>query len=182
MIWKSVKILIGILVILGLGFTLFEELGMIPAVKATKGDELSTSTVNSLLKEGIIEPNENIHFFYSEDLFSFTNYGNLFTDKRIISYETDEDTDERTIFYAEYDEVSDIKFKASEEALEDSMIHIYVNGVHGFSLLVSNEDDGDKLFYKSLVKLWIGKISKKPNKSLIPEPESGAKLVMASSL
>ena len=154
MILKGVKILFGIIVLLGIGITIVEELGMIPSIQTVRGDEFKERSVNSLLKEGIIAPKEHIHFFYSEDLFSFTNYGNLFTDKRIISYESDEETGERAIYYAEYAEVSNIEFEAGEDVLEDSMIHVYVNGEHDFSLIVSNEEGGDKLFYDSLVRLW----------------------------
>jgi len=133
--------------------------GYVPDSKVVSGDTLSLSVIEDLRDEGIIEGDESIKYFYSEDLFSFVNYGNLYTDKRVISYEIDYDTNARKIYSAKFADISDLQFQESEEVLSDSMIDVYVNGEVEFSLVVSNEEGGDETFFNSLERFWQNKLS-----------------------
>lgn len=128
--------------------------GQIPDSKAVSGGELPTGVIAEFHEIGIVPNDEKIHYFYSEDFFSFINYGNLFTDKTVIAYETDEISNERNIFSAKYNEITDIKFDKAPNSFDDSTIEIFVNGESSFSLFVSAEENGDDKFYQKLLKTW----------------------------
>ncbi len=152
--WKIAKFALTGLFLIGLFFKLSVLTGAVPDSKVVSGDELPSDAVAVLRDLGIISRNEEIHYYYSEDLFSFENYGNLFTDKRVVSYETDEDTGERAIYSATYDEVSDITLEKSSSTFENSLIEVNIDGEHDFYLVVSQEENGDEIFYKKLVERW----------------------------
>ena len=59
--------------------------------------QLSNDTKQELVEAGIVADHETILYYYSEDLFSFVDFGNLFTEKRAVSYELDPDTNEQNI-------------------------------------------------------------------------------------
>lgn len=128
--------------------------GQIPDSKAVSGDELPSGVISELYEIGIVPNDEKIHYFYSEDIFSFVNYGNLFTDKTVIAYETDEISNERNVFSAKYNEITGIKFDKAPNSLDDSTIEIFVNGESSFSLLVSAEENSDDKFYQKLLITW----------------------------
>ena len=133
--------------------------GYVPDSKVVSGDTLSASVIEDLRDEGIIDGDERIKYFYSEDLFSFVNYGNLYTDRHVISYEIDSDTNTRNIYSAKFADKSDLQFLESEEVFSDSIIDVYVNGEVEFSLVVSNEEGGDETFFNSLERFWQNKLS-----------------------
>jgi len=154
---KVLKFLgLGLIVLLA-AFTMFMMTGQIPDSKAVTGAKLPGSAISDLREAGIVSENEEIIYFYSEDLFSFVDYGNLYTNERVISYELDEDTGERNIYTAKYDIITDIKMTESTSLIEDSVVEIYVNGELEFSLLVSAESNGDDRFYKKLLEKWKAK-------------------------
>jgi len=136
-------------------FGLLTLRGQTPDIKAVTGSDLSSHAKQKLVEAGIVTESENIEYFYSEDLFSFVNFGNLFTNERVISYELDADTDEKNIYSATYGEISDIEFNKSESMLEDSTIDIYQDGSFSFMLVVSNEENGDEAFHNKLVQNWM---------------------------
>lgn len=128
--------------------------GVMPDTKVVAGDSLPSEVVASLREEGIIQDGEKIQYYYSEDLFSFENYGNLFTETRVVSYETNEETGKRVIYSLPLAQVTDINFVKGESEFDDSIIEIFADNKHKFSLLVSREEDGDDKFYSSLVSRW----------------------------
>ncbi len=132
----------------------FMTLGSIPDSKAVTGAQLSEGTKQKLIDAGIVGENETIKYFYSEDLFSFVNYGNLFTDKRVVSYEIDDGTNERAIYSAAYNEITNIEIEQSENFLDDSTIQVYENDEFSFMLVVSTEENGDEAFFNELNKTW----------------------------
>lgn len=160
-------ILAGIVFLIAL-FALHMAIGQVPDTKVVAGEKLSTSAKQSLIDADIVSSDETVHYFYSEDLFSFDNFGNLFTDTRVVSYELDYDTDERVIYSATYSEISDIEFNKSDSLLDDSTINIYVAGVYQFLLVVSPEAGGDQTFYDSLAQTW--KANRPEDNMRIDEP------------
>jgi len=148
---------IAIILIITVAFTMVEVLaffGKVPDTKAVTGSELSDSAKGDLVQSGIITNAEKIYYFYSEDFVSFIDYGNLFTDQRVISYELDQDSDERTLYSANYAEISDIQFHQSQDLLEDSTIEIFVDEELAFMLYVSTERRRDQAFFSKLIKVW----------------------------
>lgn len=137
--------------VLGVVFTFT---GHMPDTKAVIGEKLPTAAKVKLIESGLVGEGESIEYFYSEAMLSFVEFGNFFTDTRVVSYELDEETNERVIYSATYDEISDLEFEKSTDILEDSLIYVYQDGVWSFALVVSNEADGDVAFYNKLAQMW----------------------------
>jgi hypothetical protein len=153
-VWNIIKYFLLAIVLLVVGLAISINFSVIPDTKVVTGSELPNSVKEEMVENGIITEKEKIQYFYSEDLFSFIDYGNLFTQYRVVSYELDGETNERSIYSATYPEISQIEFKEGATQLDDSLIDVYVDGRHSFSLVVSREEDGDKVFYDALVEKW----------------------------
>lgn len=151
---KILKICFTLVILLSIVFTVLTLFGKIPDIEAVTGEKLPSEAVTSLLESGIIKEGEKIQYYYSEDLFSFVDNGDLFTNSRVIAFETNPDTNDRKIYSAVYSEISDIKFIKSESTLEFSEIEIHVKNRPTFRLYVSTEEGGDQLFYKKLIEIW----------------------------
>jgi hypothetical protein len=143
---------VGIVIVLVLFFILAKQ-GTIPDVAAIPGERLPEVVKQLLVNEGIVSVEETIQYYYSEDLFSYKNYGNLFTDYRVISYELDED-EQRQVYSAEYKDIDKLVFDRDDPDRWDSTIKVYTKSGHAFTLVISNEDGGDKTFYDKLKDLW----------------------------
>lgn len=152
--FKIIKILFAGMLLIGSVFAVFIATGSVPDTKAVTGSELPDSAQQKLVESGIVFENEVIEYYYSEGLTSFVDYGNLFTDTRVISYELDPDTNERNIYSATYGEISGITFDKSDSMLEDSVIEVYESGEYSFLLYVSSEDGRDVKFYQKLTEIW----------------------------
>ncbi len=151
---KILKYGFTLIVLLGIALTVFISMGEIPDSKAVKGKDLPSGALESLREAGIVSKSEKIHYFYSEDLFSFVDYGNFFTDTRVVSYEVDGETNQRNVYSANFEEITNIQHNSSESFLDDSIIEIFVDEQHSFNLVVSTEGNGDQRFYKKLVETW----------------------------
>jgi len=155
--FKFIKSLFFFMLLLGAVNNFLIFIGQIPDEKAVTGDELPDSAKLALIESGIISEDEKIEYYYSEGILSFVDYGNLFTDIRVISYEVDQESDSRYVYYAHYGDISDIKFNKSDSLLDDSVIEVYENGDLSFFLVVSNKGNLDEAFYKKLVQVWKSK-------------------------
>lgn len=157
---KIIKFIFSIIILSSVGLTLMGKLGFVPDTKVVPGSELSDGTLEDLMAKGLLVEGESIQYFYSEDLTSFVDYGNFFTEDRIVSYELDESGEELLIYTATYQEVSDIQFLDAESSLEDAYIEIYTGEEDpSFYLVVSTEEDLDEVFFSELVKNWKAKKS-----------------------
>ena len=99
-----------------------------------------------------LEPDEEVLYFYSAGLLSIREDGNLFTDRRVISYqELDGQLD---LYDAAYDDITSINFTPSNNMFEDSTITINLTNGDWFVLFISTESNGDDTFYQKLHELW----------------------------
>ena len=171
--WKFIKFCFALIFLLAAALTLFKSMGEIPDIKAVRGSELSQDVISEMVETGIIGEDEQIRYFYSEDLLSFIDYGNLFTETRVVSYEIDEDTGEKYIYSATYGEITDIRFVETEGVLDDSVIEIHIDNQHNFSLVVSKEEDRDKQFYEEMLELWKNNRDKRIGENDVLSPPIG---------
>ncbi len=79
-------ILIGLPIV---GFLIASSTGVIPPTAVVAGADLSTRQVRMIREFAELEQYEQIDFFYSNAL-SLRDDGNIITDKRVVSYHTDE--------------------------------------------------------------------------------------------
>ncbi len=146
-----VGLIVLLLIVLGAGI----ESGFMPDSQALSRGKIPRPQLNELEEMGIVERGETVLFFYSGGLFSVEDDGNLFTDYRVISYQTFED--EREVYSATYPEIVELVFEENDEWAGDSTILVEKTDGTLFTLVVSNEGSKDSLFYKQLHQLWLEK-------------------------
>ena len=102
------------------------------------GDRLSSIDSAFLVEQGIVTPNEEIDFFYSDGMLSILEDGNLLTNMRLISYEKGEEDYE--IYAEEIDKVSGFRVYKSESFLDNTIIEISATPVIALGSLGSFDD------------------------------------------
>ena len=144
--------LIGIVLVALLAVGVLMTTGHVPDTAAVAGDQLPPPTLDFLREEGIVEEDEEVLFFYSGGFLSLREDGNLFTDRRVISYW--EDDDGLQVLTATYPQISSIEPHYVDGFLEDSEVTIELLDGDSFLLLVSNEGDQDERFVELLIETW----------------------------
>ena len=140
--------IVGLLMLVGLAI----EAGSVPDANALPKGKLHPRVITQLRELGIIESDEDVQFFYSAALFSIEADGNLFTDKRAISYQK---TDEQLELYsATYQEIASLEFNQRDTWVDDSTIIVTKKDGDWFALIVSTGAQGDELFFKLLEETW----------------------------
>ncbi len=119
-----------------------------PPTRALRDSEIPSSYQTALLEAGVLEPDEQIQFFYSAGFFSILEDGNLLTQKRVISYETA--GGELLVASSPYSEIRELDVAYSDSFLEDTIITISTSSGDEFILFVSTEDGRDKEFVSVL--------------------------------
>lgn len=158
----STKLLIGCAVLVG-AIILFGCIGLIavgmlvdsdsvPDTAALPKGKIPAVQIERLRELNIIEIDEEVQFFYSTGLFSIDSDGNLFTDRRVISYEGLDG--ELQIASATYSEIESFEFYDSDDWLDDSTITVYKKDGDWFMLLVSPEGGRDAVFFQQLEEMW----------------------------
>lgn len=152
--WLAIAgIALGTFLVLGLTVLYVgSQTGYLPDTKAIPGENLQPRVLELLRQEGFVEPDEEVLYFYSAGFLSFLDDGNLFTDRRVISYAQWEGP-EVQIFSATYPEVLEIEPTWSNSLFEDSVLTIHT-ATHEFELWVSNEGKRDREFYRRLIETW----------------------------
>jgi len=135
--------------LIGLGVML--TFGGIPT-KVVPGSELTPRQTQLLQDNGIVESDEQILMFYSQAVFSILQEGNLITDKRVISYEKEEE--DIWIYDARYHEITDIRVEQKGNSSKDTIVKIALADDGYFLLFLSAEDQGDDKFLGILQQKW----------------------------
>lgn len=115
--------------------------------------QMLKSDLKFLYRKQVLPANEMIHYFYSDAFFSIRDDGNGFTDDRVFSYWIDEQEG----FLSEvatYDQIKNIEVEYGEDDDSNTIITITRIDSSNFLLFASQIDDGDKLFFTELNKLW----------------------------
>jgi len=142
---------VGALIVMGV----MSETGTIPGTKVVTGAELNADARQMLIDEGVVEAGELIHHYYSTGILSYREDGNLYTDRRVISYwEMDDEISVSEAFYSDIERI--------EPDYQDGLLLDSVVWIHGqsdgeewaFDLYVSNEDGLDHTFIEGLIETW----------------------------
>ena len=152
---KAFGILVGILAalvliaLMALGFAV--EAGFLPSAEVFTEDTLPESYLETLRKENIIDDDETVDHFYSSGILSILEDGNLFTDKRVVSYETY--NDELAVYSAPFEDIQSITMTAAEDFFGYSEITVTTDD-DGFLLFIDNAENMDNTFYEALMAAW----------------------------
>jgi len=128
------------------------NLGYFPDSAAVRGSDLPSHVVEKLVDADIIEPDEQVLYYYCAALFDYLEDGNLFTDKRVISYW--EEGEQLQVEAAPYSEIADIDVEQASGWLDDALITIEREDGSQFVMYVSGEKGGDRKFQKELERAW----------------------------
>ena len=122
----------------------------IPSTEVLAGDKLPKSEVRTLLSEGIIDDNEQVVYFYSAGVSSILEDGNLLTDRRVISYFTN-DENELEVYELFFAEIRNVELVQDGNFLNDSIYKVFSNEGDAWLLLyLSAESRGDIRFVEAL--------------------------------
>lgn len=120
---------------------------------ATRGEDLMASTRRFLAGKGIIEPDEDVRWFYSRGLFGVHDNGNLITDRRAIVYRR---LDDGTLEVRSVDYPSMVRIYANfnDAYLEDvTGVRIDVGDGSQLFLAMGDGDAGDPEALEELRRL-----------------------------
>src|SRR5688572_949996 len=92
-----------------LALMLVDQFGLTPSTKVVAGTEMKSSDLRYLRSADIIEDDETVLFFYSTGLVSIRDEGNVLTDRRVISYESDSDESKLAVASATFGEIKNIE-------------------------------------------------------------------------
>ncbi len=129
------------------------ELGFVPDIGPRAAGEIHPRVLDQLVEADLVKPDETVLYFYSYDAFSVLRDGSLFTDQRVISYQTVDG--DRTVHDATWNEIRFIDFHPAPTLIDDSIITISRTDGSWFTLYVGTEADGDKAFHEQLHELWM---------------------------
>lgn len=122
---------------------------------ARSGEELDDEVLDFLRGESIVEVDEQVLFFYAKTSDSLRVDGNLFTDRRVISYWESEDE----IFTREalYPQIAGVEPSWEKGRHEVTTVSVELLEGDPFELWISPEDGGDRAFVRSLEATWKAK-------------------------
>jgi len=133
-------------------FAVALELGYFPSTAAVAGDDLPDHVVALLREERILEPDEEVLYYYSGGLFDYLEDGNLCTDRRVISYWSE--AGELYVEAAPYADIVDLEVEPAAGWIEDATLHAELRSGEVITLYVAGEDDGDAAFEAALRRAW----------------------------
>ena len=136
------------------GGVLFAPLAAIgtlgPSTAVVAGADVTAGELAFLREEGLLEPDEQVLYFYSTGLLSIRGEGVMATDLGVTSYWTDPVTEELSAAYLPYSDIDDIETNPSTHPLEDTVVRI--TGADGFWFMfyLSAEGGGDQRFLEEV--------------------------------
>lgn len=135
-----------------LAYTFLSGTAVIPGNIVIEGNRVPAYVINFLHEEDLLDPGEEIVYFYSLAFLNYRSDGNYFTPNRVVSY-----WDEFDGFYVEeaaMTEIADIDASFSTGTLEDTMITVTRTNGTEFILFVSPDEGGDRRFFQTLQEHW----------------------------
>ncbi|UTA46942.1 DUF3857 domain-containing transglutaminase family protein [Simiduia sp. 21SJ11W-1] len=151
--WNYRHYLLSLISVPILLLSIGSELGFMPSDKVVSGNALHAHTLNDLRRKGVIEPKDQIQYFYSDALFKFLEDGNGFTNRHIFSYWADEESGFQ-VELANFEDIANIEFEPANGWGENAIITITRKDESSFLLFASSMEGGDKQFFKALNERW----------------------------
>jgi len=142
----------GLLVLMIAGYGILVESGVVPEVEVTSGSNMRQKDRSLLIEMGIIQPKEDIEYFYSAGFLSILEEGSILTDQRVISYVKDE-TSGLQIYELFFDDIADIKLIEQGSYIVHSIYEVgSIRKDAAIRLSLSVLDSGDVTFIEALRK------------------------------
>lgn len=147
---------VSIASVIGLGIVILFSLGVLglnsPSFEVIKGNELDEEQLSFVQQKGLLEPDEQIDYWYSHGLFDFKDGFVFFTAQKVVIYNSEWDTPAEHI---RFEHIKEIEIKEdSTDVLSDPTIYLYLYDNTYFYFPVSNENDKDQEFYNRMREVW----------------------------
>lgn len=128
-----------------LGIGTLTEIGLLPPSQAVTDDELSTVHRAYLVNKGFLKKDEKVVLFYSNANWSIAADGNLLTDKRVISWYTD-DMGETTVQQIPLDDIDTVHVNTHGGLRDTSVVQVVKFDGTGTQLFMTSGPEGDEKF------------------------------------
>lgn len=129
------------------------EIGLTPNEAVIKGSRILDYNITLMQRRGILNPGDDIDYFYSDAFLFISEDGNGFTQRHVFSYWKDEN-DSFEQAQATYNQVQDIQVEWNTDTEANSTITIIKKDGSKFLLFVSNINHKDKVFVSALKERW----------------------------
>ncbi len=140
----------GLLVLLVAGFGVLTMSGLFPSTEVTSGSEMRQKDRSLLIETGIVQPKEDIRYFYSDGFLSILEDGNILTDQRVIRYVRDK-TNGLKVYEFMIDEIKQVKLIEQGNAINPSIYEVRSFREDSWvRLSLSTESGGDVAFIEAL--------------------------------
>ena len=122
-----------------------------PDTKAVSGSQMRKGDLETIQRLQLLEPGEQIQYFYSTGILDVESGMSFFTDRKVVAYS---DTLAEPAATATFDQIADIAADFSDSWLVDTSIWVQLHDGTEIVLLVSIEGGGDQRFFDALVAMW----------------------------
>ena len=140
----------GVLVLAVGSYGLLMKSGMVPEMVVMSGSKMLKKDLLVLIENKIIEPNEEIKYFYSDGLLSILEARNILTHRRVIRYAQDA-ASELQIYEMFFDDIANIKLIEQGNYITNSIYEVRGFGKDAWMrLALSPENRGDVKFIEAL--------------------------------
>ncbi|NIO09099.1 MAG: hypothetical protein GTO40_14235 [Deltaproteobacteria bacterium] len=140
----------GIVLFVITGFGAMTLIGVFPSTEVATGADMRQKDRALLIETGIVDPREEIAFFYSHGFLSILEDGNVLTDQRVIRYVKD-GANGLKVYQFMFDEIEQIRLIEQGNAVNPSIYEVrsYREDLW-VRLALSTEDGGDVKFIEAL--------------------------------
>jgi len=148
--WAWALIVVGGLVLLSctglVGFLI--HVGSVgPETKVYTANEVPARFADTLRQLKLLEPGEQIRFFYSDALKDIRDGCYFVSDRKVAVYNRSSATPATTV---KFDQIADVQLDSSGSKWEDGSITMTQKDGNTVAFPVSSEQGRDKLFYKAI--------------------------------
>ena len=150
--WKLRHLLLAALSAPSIAFVIASSVGAIPSTQVTPGWMLWSYQREHLENSGIIEAGERVLYFYSRGPFSIRDDGQLLTERGVISYWRNEESNELSVKRADFSEIADVAYEYGNW-IDPTSVKISRHDSSWFELLLSAEAERDRVFLRRLDEL-----------------------------
>jgi hypothetical protein len=120
-----------------------------PDTKVLGGRQIPNRYVEQIQSLGILDPDEQIDYFYSDAMFNIEDGFYLLTDRRVVIYSR---TFDEPAILVPYEEIEDVEGEFSNDWMQDSYILLTLKDGTGLSFPASPEVGGDRHVFDALKK------------------------------
>ncbi|MEP5764320.1 MAG: hypothetical protein ABJ308_06990 [Halieaceae bacterium] len=151
--YAFIGIPVGIILIALLSLGMLSMTGAVPSTQVLAGDKIPQNQLETLLTEGIIDEGEEIEYFYSAGMTSIMEDGNLLTNRRVISYFINQES-ELEIYELLLPQIRNIELVQEGSFLNDTIYQVNAYQEDAWlQINLSTEDQGDVRFFEALQKM-----------------------------